>query len=196
MGVTHFSFLLGTYCSGVLRGKTSVLEWNGSGDFERILRTRIPGIHRTGKNGKDGRSFSQKNSPAPVTIPAKKPFNIMELDIWADAGTEELFFCKENCDYAVIDFGAFREEIRGEWLRCDRRFLVGSLSEWQTASLAELLAGGNMPAGTEYFITFGEEEKREMAERIFGCPLRRIPLTGNAFTVNADVLAAFRTFLS
>ena len=193
-GVTHFSLLLASYCSGVLRGKTAVLEWNGSGDFARILGARDP-KHFLLPGNPEKRPGSKK-CKSDVTFGGDCSFTIMDIILCAEAGSEELFSCKECCDYTVIDFGVLREEIRKEWLRCDRHVLLGSLSEWQISSLAGYLAGGMPPEGTEIFVTFGEEEKRRMTERVFGIPLRRIPFSPDAFTVNADVLEAFRAFLS
>ncbi len=109
VGVTHTAVLTANYCTGVLNRKTAVLEWNESGDFGRLERI-----------------LSKKA----VTDPRAGSFNIMGASYFKRAGRDELVRCTVNGFNAiVIDFGTFRSEIQDEFLRCDRRFLIGSVSE-------------------------------------------------------------------
>lgn len=176
VGVTHFAFLTAAYLTGVLNSRTAVLEWNDSGDFARMEAVR---------------------SKKTVTDPAGKSFNSLGIFYYKKAGREELLACSgHEFDTVVIDFGMLRDENRDEFLRCGRRFLVGSASQWQLPALAGLVSeGGNHIDGCEYFSVFGDEETLKMAEHFLGIRIRQIPLSRNAFVITGETLAFFGRFL-
>ncbi len=176
VGVTHMAILTANYCAGVLNQRTAVLEWNESGDFgglERILSKKAVTDSRSGS------------------------FNIMGAFYYKKAGKDELLGCAASGFNAiVIDFGTFRSEIQDEFLRCDRRFLVGSVSEWKLDAFAGLASQtGTDRRGWEFFSAFGSREALKMTEKLLGIRIRRIPIAGSAFAITEDILDFFGTFL-
>lgn len=170
------AILTANYCTGVLNQRTAVLEWNESGDFgrlERILSKKV------------------------VTNSQSGSFNIMGASYYKRAGKNELLGCTASGFNAiVIDFGTFRSEIQDEFLRCDRRFLVGSVSEWKLDAFAELASQtGTDRRGWEYFSVFGSREALKMTEKLLGIRIRRLPIAGSAFAITGDILDFFGTFL-
>ena len=176
VGTTHFAILTANYLAGVLRQKTAVLEWNKSGDFARMETV-----------------WAKKT----VIFPQGKTFNVLGISYYKEAGKEELLDCSNRgFDVVVLDFGAYREEIRDEYLRCGRKFLVGSASGWQFAELTGLLSeSGIRQKGWEYFFSFGSRETIKMTERYLKVPFRRIPLSPDAFSITGEHLAFYGKFL-
>ena len=176
VGVTHFAVLTANYLYGVLGQKTAVLEWNESGDFARMETV-----------------WAKKT----VTFSKEKTFNVMGISYYKEAGKEELLDCtSRGFDAVVLDFGIYREAILEEFLRCGRKFLVGSASSWQLAGLTGLLSeNGNRQKGWEYFISFGSREMIEMTERYLKVPFRQIPLSQDAFSISGEHLAFYGKFL-
>lgn len=176
VGVTHFSILTAGYLAGVLKKKTAVLEWNGSGDFSLLEEVR-----------------AEKT----VTNREQKTFNILGISFYKEAGAASLIDCgDQKFDAAVVDFGRYQESIREEFLRCDRRFLVCSASDWQLPQASALIVE---EAGRrnrwEYFSAFGGEEALRMMERYLGIRIRRIPFSRDAFVINSDLMVFFGRFL-
>jgi len=176
VGATHLAILTANFVTGVQKQKAAVLEWNGSGDFGRLEQ------------------ILSKNA---VTDRQPRSFNILGTSYYKKAGKNELLECSgHGVDTVVIDFGVCREEILEEFLRCDRRFLVGSASTWQLPCLASLVSRpGLHRSGWEYFCVFGSEETIRMTERLLGIQIRQIPLAQNAFAITGEILAFFGEFL-
>lgn len=164
------------YLAGVLRRTTAVLEWNDSGSFASL------------------REVLSKNA---VTNGDGKTFNMLGVYFCEKAGAKEMVQCAgQGMESIIVDFGCYREEIREEFLRCDRSFLVCSASDWQLAPLAKLLTE-ERDAGRkrEYFASFGTEEALRTAERYLGVRIRRIPWFPDAFLVNGERMAFFEKIL-
>lgn len=181
VGVTHFALMTAAYLSGVMRLRTAVLEQNGSGAFAQLEK-----ICQTKKRGENL-----------VMGQEEKPFKIMEVFFYKEAGTEERYEClKQGVEVAVMDFGVLTEKNRDAFFQCRRRFLVGSASGWQLAEFADLVAEKQKwLAGCELFIAFGEEETIKMAERYLNIRVRRIPLQRDALIVTGETMAFFGKFL-
>lgn len=176
VGTTHLAILTAAYLSGVLRKKTAVLEWNGTEafvDLEKILSKKAV----TKENG--------------------KTFNMLGIFFCKKAGAEAFIDCTEQGFEAVVaDFGCYRGSIREEFLRCDRRFLVCSGSDWQLLQAAELIRKEfTQKNRVEYFSSFGTEETLRMAEKHLKVQIRRIPFSPDAFVITGESMAFFGKFL-
>ena len=114
VGATHFAVTLAAYLADVRHRKTSLLEWNESGDFAKIYAVFA---------GKD------------IRKPPPEVFSIQAVEYMPAAGRDMVFSCRERGREAVvIDFGVLREGSEEEFLRCDRRFILGGLNDWQVDS--------------------------------------------------------------
>lgn len=166
-GVTHLAILTANYMTGVCRLKTAVLEWNRHGDFEHMEQICV------------GR------------ISACKPFNVLDVDYYKDAGTEELLLCARcRYDKIIIDFGG-SWQCRTEFLRCNKKIVLGSLSEWQLKRYLELMEEIRCEADYKswiYGITFGSEETRLELEKRLSLTLTRVPLSVDSFQVNYETI--------
>lgn len=175
VGVTHFAVMTAGYLSGVKRRRCAVLEWNNHGTFER-LRTCC----MVGKRGGD-ESF----------------FAVLDVDYYGAAGTEALRLCKKRRYHDVIvDYGAISEEKWGEFLRCDRQFVIGSMTEWQAGAFLE--AAGTWKKAEmswENLAVFGSEEARKSMEEALKFPIRRIPVSVDAFHVTGEIIRFYQQIL-
>ncbi len=181
VGVTHFSLMTAAYISGVLCRRTAVLEQNDSGAFsqlEKILN-------------------AEKRKKKTVITEERQPFEIKGIFFYQKADSAEMYDCSERgIETTVIDFGALTEKNEDAFFRCSRRFVVGSVSEWQLADFAALIAEKQkLKKWCEYFISFGEEKAAAMAERYLDIRIRQIPLQKNALIVTGESMAFFGKFL-
>lgn len=175
-GVTHLAVWMGNYLAGVRREKTAVLEWNAHGDFRRMEQFCAD------KHGK--RLILQ-------------PFRILEVDYYADAGAKELADCI-NGDYRriLIDYGEITGESICECARCDRKVIVGALSEWQAEAFLGLVRGeARRDQSWSYAAAFGSEETRKECKRTFRADVLRVPLSVDAFAVTRADMSFFARLL-
>lgn len=161
------------YLTGVKRGKTAVLEWNDHGDFFRMRRFCEKREHGAGG------------------------FRILDVDYYGAADAEKLTEClNRDYRYILIDYGELTGNRRLECARCDKKILVGALSEWQAdAFLEEVKECGSWDKSWRYTVSFGSEETRKQIERSFSISLLRIPSSGDAFVVTRPDMDFFKKLL-
>lgn len=173
--MTHLCIMMGNYFSGACGCKTAVLEWGRRKEFTRIEQVctgRVSGV---------------------------QPFWLLEVAYYTGADDRVLTACI-NLDYQhiIIDFGEIGEENRTEFSRCDKKFLVASLSEWQTEAFWAFVRG-EWTVGRRswiYLAVFGSEEtRREMIKRL-NMTIERIPLSVDAFTVDREMMGWFESIFT
>ena len=114
VGCTIFQSCWQTISQGYLRRKAILLEFNESGDFERLEQVC------TGQTGR------------------KNPCRILDADYYKHAGPENIKeVLLEGYDDILIDFGSVKDGEHESYWRCDKKFLVGSFTEWQQESFRE-----------------------------------------------------------
>ncbi len=173
VGCTHFAIMMANYFAGYLRKKTVLLEWNETGDFERLEKVC------TGK------------------IRGEKQFQVLDVNYCKNAGHSELTeVLRNNVDMVLIDFGSVDGEVPVETLWCKNLYLVGSFSEWQEMRFREFVreheAGKD---GWRYLAAFGSEETRKEFMRRPGIMAERIPFSADAFSITREVCAFFQTLI-
>lgn len=175
-GVTHLAVWTANYLTGVKGQETAVLEWNDHGDFERMRRF---GTGEAAKSGSPDRPDR---------------FHLLDVDYYPCAGAEQMASCL-NADYRyiIIDFGEITGESILECARCDRKVIVGALSEWQAeAFLGEVKECGKRDRSWIYAAAFGSGETRRQIEKTFPVSLLRIPASEDAFAVTRADMDFFK----
>jgi hypothetical protein len=163
-GATHLAVGLANWLTGVCREKTAVLEWNGHGDFRKMLHFC--------RGGDENREYGE----------------ILGVDYYPDAGAEELAFCiNQPYRRILIDYGEYTEKRLMEWSRCDRKLLIGSFSEWQCREFLDLLKllddGNQKGASYTAVAAFGSEETRRSVRKEQHREIPRVPYSVDAYTV-------------
>ena len=181
VGVTHFSLMTAAYISGVLCRRTAVVEQNDHGSLAKLKKVLQ----------------TEKKREKPVIEGEKQPFEIKGIFFYQKADGAKLYdFSERGIETAVIDFGTLTDNNEDDFFRCSRRFLVGSVSEWQLADFAVLMANKQKwKKWCEYFISFGEEKTAAMTEQYLDIRIRRIPLQSNTLIVTGESMAFFGKFL-
>ena len=177
-GVTHLCILMANYLASSLQRRTAVLDWSGHGDLMSMACA-------SGRN-------NEKNADAPVN-----GFRILGVTYYTQGSPGALARCMEgDFEDIIIDFGEIRPSIRDEWLRSTVKIITASLSEWKLEAFMELLTGEEeCGAGWIYTAAFGSEDTRREIERQFSIPLRRVPLSVDAFSVDYRTMKWFEGIL-
>ena len=172
VGGTHFTVMAAGYLGGVLRKRCAVLEWNGHGDFRNMRRL-----------------CTQEG-------PLSEFCRILETDYYERAGIDTLILCKKSGYQAVIvDYGTVKEGNLDEFLRCDRQFVLGSLSEWQMEAFLEFEGKWNQAERSwKTLVSFGSEEARRNAQKRLKIPIFRIPVSVDAFAVTEEIIGFCQQF--
>ena len=160
VGCTHFSIMLANYLTGYLRRKAILLEFNESGDFERLEQVC------TGQTGR------------------KNPYRILDALL-------------EGYDDILIDFGSVKDGEHESYWRCDKKFLVGSFTEWQQESFREfeMEKRAKQKKSWQSLAVFGSEETRREFSRRYRINAERIPFSADAFSVTEECGEFFKRIL-
>lgn len=167
VGCTHLCIMMLNYLTGVMRRKAVLLEWNTSGDLEKLE------FVCTGKTG------------------VEKPYHVLDADYYKNAGPKDLTdVLMRNYDDVLIDFGNLEEGVCAEFLRCEKQFLVGSFSEWKEGCFREFVRkNGTGKKSWSYLTVFGSEETRREFMRRPGIYTERIPFSADSFAVTKETYA-------
>ena len=105
---------------------------------------------------------------------------------------------KRKYEDILIDFGTAAEGSMGEFWRCDRRFVVGSFSEWQQESFREFEMGNRVSGRKSWksLAVFGSEETRREFKRRYRIETERIPFSADAFAVTEECGKFFRKIIA
>lgn len=174
VGCTHFSIMLLNYLAGFGRRRAALLEWNRSGDFEKLEKVCTGAVRE------------------------KKPYRVLDADYFKNAGPEEMArVLQGGYEDILVDFGVLTEENRAEFLRCEKQFLVGSFSEWQQEGFREyaMEKGRTGKVSWQYLAVFGSEETRKEFKRRYGIFAERIPFSADAFSVTEECGKFFRKLI-
>lgn len=125
--------------------------------------------------------------------PDLSPFRILDVDYYADAGAKELAGCMNgNYRRILVDYGEITGESICECARCDRKVIVGALSEWQAEAFLELVRGDvRRDKSWSFAAVFGSEETRRECKKAFKAELLRVPFSVDAFAVTRADMSFF-----
>lgn len=173
VGTTHFCIWLANYEDSVKRKKTALIEWNTHDDFSKIQKLCIA-------------------TPTPSTS-----YRIFNVDYFKNAGPSDLLLClKMGYEKIIIDF-ALIEESKTDFLRCDVKIVIGSLSEWKFDMFREYLRGeSNIDQSWKYLVAFGDETTRKQLQKAMKISLLRIPFSVDAFSIDAKSILWFEQLTS
>lgn len=174
VGTTFTAILLASYLSGVFWKKTALLECNRHGDFLRIQE-------HYRKESKDALCFEYRG-----------------IDYFPYASEREILEC-ENQGYQsiVVDFGCDYIQGRNEYLRCQKKLIVGSTSDWEFEEFFEFLKWTEMERGKDwlYAAFLGGRKNRERLEKKMHLSVHSIPYLESPYWIDETVLHFFHELL-
>ena len=96
----------------------------------------------------------------------------------------------------ILDFGTYNGKVEEELLRCDRKFFLGSFSEWRLRAFSEHISDKRVrDCGWEYFAAFGNKETAGMIKRFLKEQVSLIPWLPDAFVITGEAMAFFERLL-
>lgn len=112
-------------------------------------------------------------------------YRILDVDYYASADAAVLAACLNgDYEYIIVDYGEMAGMSICECARCDRKIIVGSLSEWRAGAFLEAAGmSTKRDKSWSYAAAFGSEEARRELEKAFRMKCLRIPASADAFAV-------------
>ena len=123
---------------------------------------------------------------------------ILDADYYKHAGPENIKeVLLEGYDDILIDFGSVKDGEHESYWRCDKKFLVGSFTEWQQESFREfeMEKRAKQKKSWQSLAVFGSEETRREFSRRYRINAERIPFSADAFSVTEECGEFFKRIL-
>lgn len=177
-GVTHFGIMLTTYLSEWVGKKTVYLEYSPKKSTE-YLRHYIYG---------DSEEYEDN-----------KPFVINHSTFYSNVKEQDAAeILGDRYDCVVLDLGTDFLRYKNEFLRCDKRIVVSSLTIWKRYELEKFINNTEYLKSSSqwnYLIPFcnGKEVKHaamELQRKIYGVPYEPDP-----FNISKETLQLFQKML-
>lgn len=175
-GTTHFSMLLATYFSEWLGLKTAYIDFDQKSGLYEV------------------KSFFLKNKEENASY-----FTVGRITFY---NSENLHRLSEiiggEADCVILDIGHKILENKNEFLRCDIKVVLSSLTLWQQDKLKEFLESvENFTCKTDwrYVIPFTNEKAIKEGTNKYGINMRQMPYEPEPFTINTTVVHFFDSLL-
>lgn len=171
-GVTHLSIALANYCASKLQKPTAFLELHAPGELVML---------------------SPDHSPASAwnTHICNTGFSIYDVDYYPAVCPEQIpILMNQAYSYYILDMGSAGYADWSEFLRCDRKLIIGSLAPWKSYLYEELFRRHSTllkkGGGFVYLVQTGD--KRDISEfaKKNGVVMKKVPFLPNPFQIEKE----------
>ena len=162
-GATHLTIALANYMQSALGKKTAVIELSGQQELKDLIK-------------KEG----------------GKKQKLLGVSYYTDGcGTNVPDIMNSTYEAVILDLGADYMAAREEFLRCDRKIVVGSISPWKVIAyerfLNHITATENYEAW-EFLVLFANMLDKKTIQKRYGMHLLSIPWIENPFYLKQEDL--------
>lgn len=180
-GVTHFTIALANYCASRLRRSTACLELNQTGAFWGLAK------------------LSSDTSPLSQSI-SHSIISIYDVDYYPELSCIDIpEIYNAGYFYLLLDFGVLTDETYQEFLRCDKKIVIGSLSPWNIDNYHNFFQKYNYRQkqweGFYYLVLFGEKKDMHSFSGKYHIFMRQIPFLRNPFHIEKEHFNYLQSFL-
>lgn len=128
-------------------------------------------------------------------------FSLHGVDYYPHVSCNELpSLLNHGYDYLILDLGSSTETDLSEFLRCDRKFLLGSLSLWKTweyESFYEHLSHlTNLGEGYHYLVQTGTTQNISHFSKEHHIKMFEVPFIKNPFRIEKELFLFFEELLA
>lgn len=188
MGVTHLSIALCNYCTSKQKKKCAYLELHGRNEISQLVpEAKLLPSKTKCINARD--DFTITSQPGLKERPC---FRLNGVDYYPAITAEEIpALLNMRYDYLILDIGTLQEATFSEFLRCDRKLILGSLAPWKLwkyeaffLTYADIL---NLGEGFDYLIQTGCNPKNSSFSRTHHIKMQFVPFIKNPFRIEKEL---------
>ncbi len=174
IGVTHLCISFANFTASKCGFKTACLEMNDAETFRCL---------------ENGAANPQKR-PADS---CRRYFTVYGVDYYPSVQKDEIpELFNKGYHYYFLDFGVLNNFVRDEYLRCNKKFLIGSRAPWRADCFQKLFHQYPEIKTMEFFycmVQFGEKTDIVKLSVMLSFPLRQfrlIPFIKNPFHIKKE----------
>lgn len=181
-GVTHLAIALAGFCGSKLRKKTAYLECHSRNEISQL---------QTEMN-------LTSSAKADDLLPC---FKIHDVDYYPRVTSHDLpLLMNQGYVYLILDLGYLGESDFQEFLRCDKKLVLGSLSPWKVEKYREFFRAYhslvNLGEGFYYFIQMGNTIGSQKLLEHYHLSMRSVPFISNPFRIHKELFPFLKELVS
>jgi len=177
VGVTQISISLSYFLSEIYAKRVAVIEMNSSGDFARLEK----------EWKQEWKVKSRENC-----------FSVGRNTFYKHVGTDEIPFMPLNeYDYCIFDMGAYEMMAQNEFLRCDHKIVVCSLTEWKRLELEVFLEDMKDIQGYKEWNYLSNLCSKKVNDSFYAknIILKTVPFMEEPFGVSKELIKLYKTII-
>lgn len=176
-GVTHTSIMLASYLSKSKSYKVAYLEMCDEDDIKHLL-------------------YAWDDWDEPLE---ERQFCIYNTTYYRNVREPELIrILNEEYEYFILDFGTDFNKNKSEFLRCDLKLVIGSLTEWKRQKLFQFIENKKELPGFsnwKYLMVFGQMNDMRIASNELHIKLKSLGFEPDPFLISSKTKELFRKLI-
>lgn len=207
IGVTHLAIALCSYCCSKQRKRAALLELHTRNEISQLvpeseLCAAMNAHSRTScsaevhsKASLFGTSHSLESGQSYLH------FKLHGVDYYPHvAGNEVPALLNQGYDYLILDMGSMKEADHSEFLRCDRKLVLGSLAPWKIWTYEEFFRqfsnSVNLGEGFYYLAQTGTTKNIPQFSKAHHISMSGVPFIKNPFQIEKELFLFLGTLLT
>ncbi|WP_099469639.1 hypothetical protein [Konateibacter massiliensis] len=167
VGVTHLAIMLGNYIHARWRADTAILEMNQSDALRELQR-----------------SYSVRDSP----MTGEGSFHLSDVTYYSRLKERPLgSVYSAGHEWLIIDFGACHAEAAEEFVKCDKKLIVGNVTPWNSQKMVdciEKLIAMDCKKQICYIARFGTESDISQIKDRYDISIYNAPFEPDPFLIH------------
>lgn len=128
----------------------------------------------------------------PATKAERPHIRLCNVDYYPAVTAEEIPpLLNRGYDFLILDAGTFNEHMLSEFLRCDRKLILGSLAPWKAwkyeACLQKLTDHINLGEGFDYLVQTGCTKEAASFSKTYHINMQAVPFIKNPFHIEKEL---------
>jgi hypothetical protein len=175
VGVTHTCILLANYIGRCLGKKTALIECHPQNDFKFI---------------EDEIFYKEDN------LKGLKKFELHKVSYYKNIKSGEISeIIGDDYDCVVLDLGSDLSRSKYEFLRCDKKLVISSLTPWKIHELDKFVISNEHVKNSNqwiYLVPFGGKSKVNEIKKDLNLKVYLVPCESDPFTVSNATIQIFQ----
>lgn len=198
IGVTHLAIALCSYCCSKQRKRAAFLELHTRNEISQLIpESELFAAMNTQSRASCSAEMHSKvsllgTSHAPESGRDKLHFKYHGVDYYPHvSGNEVPALLNQGYDYLILDMGSMKEADHSEFLRCDRKLVLGSLAPWKIWTYEEFFRqfdnSVNLGEGFYYLTQTGTAKSIPHFSKAHHISMSGVPFIKNPFRIEKEL---------
>lgn len=197
VGVTQLAIALCSYCVSKKQKRAAYLELHERNEIARVL----PDADFSAILNRHAKARAKASSLPGTTMQEPLFFSLRGVDYYPHVSYRDVpLLLNRDYDYLIMDLGCMEEADLSEFLRCDIKFILGSLAPWKIWKYEKFLKrlnhSVNLGEGCNYLVQMGTSHDISRFSKANHIAVREVPFIKDPFRIEKQLFLFFEDLLA